>query len=62
MADLAPKAEKTKLPCSGTKVEVPIHDSEAMVRDLLTDPRVTDDDYLWFNDNPKAPPLPNFSS
>ena len=46
MADLAPKSVKTKLPCSGTKVEVPIHDSEAMVRDLLTDPRVTDEDYL----------------
>ena len=59
MADLAPKAVKTKLPSSGTKLEVPIHDTEAMVRDLLTDPRIKDEDYLFFNDDPLQDPPPD---
>jgi hypothetical protein len=59
MADLAPQAVKTKLPSSGTKLEVPIHDTEGMVRDLLTDPRIKDEDYLFFNDDPLQDPPPD---
>ena len=59
MADLAPQAVKTQLPSSGTKLEVPIHDTEGMVRDLLTDPRIKDEDYLFFNDDPLQDPPPD---
>ena len=39
------------LPSSGVKVNVPCHNMYVMVRDLLTDPRIQEKDYLFFNDD-----------
>ena len=30
-----------------------------MIRDLLTDPQIKDNNYLFFNDNPECPPPPD---
>ena len=37
-------------------MDIPCHDAGAMIRDLLADPRITDDDYLFFDEDPTAPP------
>lgn len=45
------------LPSSGVKCRIPCHDAWAMMLDLLTDPRIMAEDYLWFLDDPfGAPP------
>ena len=58
MQDLKPYKVRTYLPHARIYLDVPCHDAAAMIRDLLTDPRITDDDYLFFEDDPTAPPLP----
>jgi hypothetical protein len=42
----------TKLPSSNETVNLACHDCLSQVTDLLTDPRRSDDDYLFFDDNP----------
>ena len=59
MQDLVPKMVPTKLPHEGITVKVPIHNTEAMLRDFLSDPRIQDEDYLFFNDDPLAGPPPD---
>ena len=44
------------MPSSRAKVDIVCHDARDMVVSLLTDPRITDDDYLFFDNNPLAPP------
>ena len=44
------------LPSSKTRVNMTCNDAGTMVRSLLTDPRVRDEDYLFFDDDPFAPP------
>ncbi len=44
------------LPGSKAKVGVVCHDARDCVVSLLTDPRLNDEDYLFFNNNPFAPP------
>jgi len=56
MEATAPYEVKCTLPCSGVTLKVPCHDAGAMLSDLLTDPRITDSDYLFHNDDPLAPP------
>ena len=56
MQDLKPYKVRTYLPHARIYLDVPCHDAAAMIRDLLTDPRITDDDYLFFEDDPTAPP------
>ena len=51
-----PYVTRVKLPSSGLKTRVPCHDASSMVLDLLTDPRIGREDYLWFNDDPLAAP------
>ena len=58
MDDLMPRKVRTYLPYSRVHLDVPCHDAGAMLRDLLTDPRITDDDYLFHEDDPTAPPPP----
>ena len=49
--------EKTlTLPSSGTKVTLILNDASFMFQSLLTDPRIKDDDYLFFDNDPFAPP------
>ena len=47
------------LPSSGVKLKVPCHNFEVMLRDLLTDPQIRDDDYLFFGDDPTNPMPPD---
>ena len=56
MDDLKPRKVRTYLPHSRVYLDVPCHDAGAMLRDLLTDPRITDEDYLFFGDDPTTPP------
>lgn len=56
MEDTIPYEVKCVLPISGVTVKVPCHDASAMFRDLLTDPRIKEEDYLFFNDDPSSPP------
>ena len=47
---------KVKLPHSKTMVNVIHFDARDLVVQLLTDPRLCDEDFLHFNDDPLAPP------
>lgn len=44
------------LPSSKTKLSVVWHDSRELVASLLMDPRLEDEDFLFFDNNPLAPP------
>jgi len=47
------------LPASKAKVKMVWNDSKLVIQSLLTDPRVKTEHYLWFNDDPLAPPPDN---
>ena len=47
------------LPSSRAKVNIYCHDAKDMVEALLTDPRWKDSDWLFFDDDPLAPPPDN---
>ena len=47
------------LPHSGTKVDVIYKDARDCIVNLLTDPRFKYEDFLFFNDDPLAPPPDN---
>ena len=51
-----PKERTVLLPHSKEEVNLAIHDVRSQTTDLLTDPRVKEDDYLFFNDDPLAGP------
>jgi hypothetical protein len=51
-----PFERKVKLPTSGTVVKITCHDARCVIQQLLTDPRIQDSDYLFFDDDPRAPP------
>ena len=44
------------LPHSRTKVNIVINDAQYVLQSLLSDPRIRDEDYLFFDDDPFAPP------
>ena len=44
------------LPYSKAKVKIVVNDTQWCIQSLLTDPRITDDDYLFFGDDPFSPP------
>ena len=48
--------EKIILPHSRAQANIVWHDAKAAMVSLLTDPRITDEDYLFFGDNPCSPP------
>ena len=48
-----------ELPHSKANVKIHSHDLQAVIRSLLTDPRIQDTDYLFFDDNPFARPPEN---
>ncbi len=49
-----PKERVVSLPNSKEKANLACHDAKAMLVDLLSDPRLCDDDYLFFDDDPMA--------
>jgi hypothetical protein len=49
-----PKERSVTLPHSKEHVHLPCHDAKAQLVDLLTDPRLCDDDYLFIDDSPMA--------
>jgi len=56
MHHTAPYDVSCTLPRSGVKLKIPCHDAGAMLTDLLTDTRIKDEDYLFHNNDPLAPP------
>jgi len=54
-----PYQRKLILPASGTVVKVSLHDTGSVLQRLLTDPRIEEDDYLFFDDDPRAGPPDN---
>jgi hypothetical protein len=49
-----PKERSVTLPHSKEQINLACHDAKAQLVDLLTDPRLCDDDYLFIDDNPMA--------
>ena len=50
-----------RLPFSGSRINLVIQDAKYQIQLLLTDPRIKDNDYLFFDDNPFAPPPNDFT-
>ncbi len=59
MEDKMPYQRTIKLPISKTVVKITVHDVGGCIQRLLTDPRIKDEDYLFFDDDPMAPPPPD---
>ena len=51
-----PKMVTIRLPHSKAKVKLTMHNAWDCIQSLLTDPRITDDDYNFLHDDPFAPP------
>ena len=51
-----PKEMRVTLPSCKETVRIPYHEAEHCIERLLTDPRITDDHYKFFDNNPKASP------
>ena len=49
-----PRERLVSLPNSKEKTNLACHDAKAMLVDLLSDPRLCDDDYLFFENDPTA--------
>ena len=56
MEAMYPKEKKVRLPFAKSVVSIPIRDAKDCIVSLLTDPHLRDTDYLFFDDNPLAPP------
>ena len=54
--ELYHQVTKITLPHSKAKAQIVWNDAKEAITSLLTDPRITDDDYLFFEDNPLASP------
>jgi hypothetical protein len=55
LKDCMPFKKRVKLP-SGDIIDLVLHHFVAQLVSLLTDPRLVDDDYLFFNEDPLCPP------
>ena len=55
-----PLVKKVELPHSKARIDLVCHDMGYQIMSLLTDPRILDNDYLFFEDDPFAPPPPEF--
>ena len=51
-----PYTKLVKLPVSGQTMRLTLHDTAAVIQGLLTDPRLKDADYLFYDNDPLAPP------
>jgi hypothetical protein len=56
MEKLKPYTKKIKLPVSGSVINQTLHYAPAVIQGLLTDPRLNDADYLFYDDDPLAGP------
>ena len=56
---MLPKLKQVKLPHSKAVVTIPYRDAADCIASLLTDPRVRDKDYLFFNNDPLSKPPEN---
>ena len=54
--DRKPVDRLVRLPSSKEVVRIPCRKAEDCMLQLLTDPRIKDEDYSFFNDDPLAPP------
>ena len=53
---MAPKQKRIILPHSKASVNIPWRDAKDCIVSLLTDPRIKDQDYLFYDNDPRAPP------
>lgn len=51
-----------QLPHSESRINLVVHKFREQVQSLLSDPRIEDEDYLFFNDDPFAPPPKQFTT
>ena len=57
IANKMPFEKKIILPVSGTVAKITLHNTEGVLQRLLSNPRIEEDDYLFFDDDPtKGPP------
>ena len=56
LTGMEPVVKTVTLPSSKEVVKIPCNKAEDCMLQLLTDPRITDDHYHFFNDDPNAPP------
>ena len=59
LKQMVPVEKKVRLPSSKAVVSIPCRDAGDCIVSLLTDPRFQDTDYLFFHDDPLAPPPEN---
>lgn len=63
MKDKVPKVVKNmELPHSKSRIDLVVNVFTEQLQSLLTDPRICDDDYLFFNNNPFQPPPEEFTT
>lgn len=60
LEDCLPFEHRVVLPSSKAEVNVTCHDAMAQIKDLLTDTRLSQDDYLFHDDDPSAAPPDDF--
>ena len=56
LLQMVPREKKVRLPSSRAVVSIPVRDAADCIVSLLTDPRFLESDYLFFGDDPLAPP------
>ena len=56
MSHKSPKEKKVELPFTKSSVRLTCYDAKDVIQSLLTDPCLTDDDYLFYDDNPFGQP------
>lgn len=56
MEAMFPKEKKVRLPFSKSVASIPYRDAKDCLVSLLTDPRIKDSNYRFFDDDPLAPP------
>ncbi len=61
MSAMVPVLKRVTLPSSKAVVSIPCRLAADIIVHLLTDPRVEDEDYLFFQDDPFAPPPENIT-
>ena len=59
--NMKPKIKKVKLPSSKAVVFIPYRNAADSIVSLLTDPRITDEDYLFHGDSPWCSPPDNIT-
>jgi hypothetical protein len=55
-----PFTRKVELPHSHARIDLVCHDMGSQIQSLLTDPRITDEDFLFHNDDPLSEPPKEF--